>query len=290
MFLVKKIGVLGIVLGCFLACSQESFIKMQKQAHYQENDGSKRPSYVGSDYEVFSETIYLQNERLYKMRKDTLLQLNSNNQENAFRVSYYENDEDNFSPVTTSSYLLAEAHTKTDKKEMNHFIQSKKGDKKIEYSQQSFYPFNFKEIRLFKNANNQFFIEVKSNALKQFLKDGGRNYRQRQVQTFAFDNTATQITQFKGKLDSYVYTKNKDNLKLKPLYNEFQLKKKNNHVYMVVGDKTLDFSRFKKCHFVFKKQANDKLDSQHKEISIDLDSNQKARFRVHAELFLECLK
>ncbi len=34
---------------------------MQKKAQEQENDGSKRPSYVDSDYEVFSETIFLQN-------------------------------------------------------------------------------------------------------------------------------------------------------------------------------------------------------------------------------------
>lgn len=32
-----------------------------KKAQEQENDGSKRPSYVDSDYEVFSETIFLQN-------------------------------------------------------------------------------------------------------------------------------------------------------------------------------------------------------------------------------------
>lgn len=61
MFLVKKIGVVIMILVCFLACSQESFIKMQKKAQEQENDGSKRPSYVDSDYEVFSETIFLQN-------------------------------------------------------------------------------------------------------------------------------------------------------------------------------------------------------------------------------------
>ncbi len=50
-----------MILVCFLACSQESFIKMQKKAQEQENDGSKRPSYVDSDHEVFSETIFLQN-------------------------------------------------------------------------------------------------------------------------------------------------------------------------------------------------------------------------------------
>lgn len=61
MFLVKKIGVVIMILVCFLACSQESFIKLQKKAQEQENDGSKRPSYVDSDYEVFSETIFLQN-------------------------------------------------------------------------------------------------------------------------------------------------------------------------------------------------------------------------------------
>lgn len=61
MFLVKKIGVVVVVLIGFLACSQERFIQLQKKAQEQENDGSKRPSYVDSDYEVFSETIFLQN-------------------------------------------------------------------------------------------------------------------------------------------------------------------------------------------------------------------------------------
>ncbi|MFA4814456.1 hypothetical protein VQW72_08080, partial [Helicobacter pylori] len=61
MFLVKKIGVVIMILIGFLACSQERFIKLQKKAQEQENDGSKRPSYVDSDYEVFSETIFLQN-------------------------------------------------------------------------------------------------------------------------------------------------------------------------------------------------------------------------------------
>ncbi len=50
-----------MVLIGFLACSQERFIQLQKKAQEQENDGSKRPSYVDSDYEVFSETIFLQN-------------------------------------------------------------------------------------------------------------------------------------------------------------------------------------------------------------------------------------
>lgn len=35
--------------------------QIAKKAQEQENDGSKRPSYVDSDYEVFSETIFLQN-------------------------------------------------------------------------------------------------------------------------------------------------------------------------------------------------------------------------------------
>ncbi|MFA4763915.1 hypothetical protein VQM69_06235, partial [Helicobacter pylori] len=61
MFLVKKIGVVIMILICFLACSQERFIQLQKKAQEQENDGSKRPSYVDSDHEVFSETIFLQN-------------------------------------------------------------------------------------------------------------------------------------------------------------------------------------------------------------------------------------
>lgn len=50
-----------MILVCFLACSQERFIQLQKKAQEQENDGSQRPSYVDSDYEVFSETIFLQN-------------------------------------------------------------------------------------------------------------------------------------------------------------------------------------------------------------------------------------
>lgn len=40
-----------------------------KKAQEQENDGSKRPSYVDSDYEVFSETIFLQN-MVYQPREE----------------------------------------------------------------------------------------------------------------------------------------------------------------------------------------------------------------------------
>ncbi|MCQ2905471.1 hypothetical protein JT150_04055 [Helicobacter pylori] len=286
MFLVKKIGVVIMILICFLACSQESFIKMQKKAQEQENDGSKRPSYVDSDYEVFSETIFLQN-MVYQPIEER----------NAF--FQLTNDEDN-DPKETSVILLNEPSDNNEKNpplypneshnntnnEKNPFLYKKrktKNPKLIEYSQQDFYPLKNGDIIMSKEGD-QWLIEIKSKALKRFLKD--QNDKDRQIQTFTFNDTKTQIAQFKGKISSYVYTTNDSDLSLRPFYESFLLEKKSDNVY-TIGDKALDTMEISKCQMVLKKHSTDKLDSQHKAISIDLDFK-KERFKSDTELFLEC--
>ncbi|MGL2608937.1 hypothetical protein ACQJ5S_03985 [Helicobacter pylori] len=291
MFLVKKIGVVIMILVCFLACSQESFIKMQKKAQEQENDGSKRPSYVDSDYEVFSETIFLQN-MVYQPIEER----------NAF--FQLTNDEDN-DPKETPLILLNEPSDNNEKNPplyqndpynntnqanndiKNPFLYKKrkaKNPKLIEYSQQDFYPLKNGDIIMSKEGD-QWLIEIKSKALKRFLKD--QNDKDRQIQTFTFNDTKTQIAQFKGKISSYVYTTNDSDLSLRPFYESFLLEKKSDDLYMV--DKALDAIEVSKCQMVLKKHSTDKLDSQHKAISIDLDFK-KERFKSDTELFLECLK
>ncbi|WRD19397.1 hypothetical protein E5K56_04065 [Helicobacter pylori] len=288
MFLVKKIGVVVVVLICFLACSQERFIKLQKKAQEQENDGSQRPSYVDSDYEVFSETIFLQN-MVYQ----------PTNERNAF--FQLTNDEDN-DPKETSVILLNEPSDNNEKNpplyqndpnnnannEKSPFLykpkRKTKNPKLIEYSQQNFYPLKNGDIMMSKEGD-QWLIEIKSKALKRFLKD--QNDKDRQIQTFTFNDTKTQIAQFKGKISSYVYTTNDSDLSLRPFYESFLLEKKSDDLYMV--DKALDAIEISKCQMVLKKHSTDKLDSQHKAISIDLDFK-KERFKSDTELFLECLK
>ncbi|MGL2851394.1 hypothetical protein ACQJ9W_06275 [Helicobacter pylori] len=292
MFLVKKIGVVIMILVCFLACSQESFIKMQKKAQEQENDGSKRPSYVDSDYEVFSETIFLQNmvyqpieERnaFFQLTKDednsfnpetSVILLNEPSDNNEKNPPSYPNDpnnNDNNANNSQKNPFLYKPKRKT------------KNPKLIEYSQQNFYPLKNGDIVMSKEGD-QWLVEIQSKALKRFLKD--QNDKDRQIQTFTFNDTKTQIAQFKGKISSYVYTTNDSDLSLRPFYKSFLLEKKSDDLY-TIRDKALDAIEVSKCQMVLKKHSTDKLDSQHKAISIDLDFK-KERFKSDTELFLEC--
>ncbi|WP_025449934.1 hypothetical protein [Helicobacter pylori] len=294
MFLVKKIGVVIMILVCFLACSQESFIKMQKKAQEQENDGSKRPSYVDSDYEVFSETIFLQNmvyqpieERnaFFQLTKDednsfnpetSVILLNEPSDNSEKNPPLYPNESDNNTNNAnndTKNPFLYKPKRKT------------KNPKLIEYSQQDFYPLKNGDVIMSKEGD-QWLIEIQSKALKRFLKD--QNDKDRQIQTFTFNDTKTQIAQFKGKISSYVYTTNDSGLSLRPFYESFLLEKKSDNVY-TIENKALDTIEISKCQMVLKKHSTDKLDSQHKAISIDLDFK-KERFKSDTELFLECLK
>ncbi len=279
-----------MVLIGFLACSQERFVQLQKKAQEQENDGSKRPSYVDSDYEVFSETIFLQN-MVYPPVEET----------NAF--AQLTRDEDNSFNPETSVILLNEPSDNDTKNPplyqnesdnntanndtKNPFLYQPKRKAKnpnlIEYSQQNFYPLKDGDISMSKEGD-QWLIEIKSKALKRFLKD--QNDKDRQIQTFTFNDTKTQIAQFKGKISSYVYTTNNSDLSLRPFYESFLLEKKSDDLY-TIGDKALDAIEIQKCQMVLKKRSTDKLDSQHKAISIDLDFK-KERFKSDTELFLEC--
>ncbi len=291
MFLVKKIGVVVVVLIGFLACSQERFIQLQKKAQEQENDGSKRPSYVDSDYEVFSETIFLQNMVHQPIKeRDAFAQPtkdgdDSFNPETSVILLDEPSDNDTKNPPLNqneSSNNTANNDTK------NPFLykpkRKTKDPKLIEYSQQNFYPLKDGDIVMSKEGD-QWLIEIKSKALKRFLKD--QNNKDRQIQTFTFNDTKTQIVQFKGKISSYVYTTNNSDLSLRPFYESFLLEKKSDDLYTMIGDKALDAIEIHKCQMVLKKHSTDKLDSQHKAISIDLDFK-KERFKSDTELFLEC--
>ncbi|WQX00284.1 hypothetical protein FE355_03900 [Helicobacter pylori] len=290
MFLVKKISVVIMILICFLACSQERFIKLQKKAQEQENDGSQRPSYVDSDYEVFSETIFLQNmvyqpieERnaFFQLTKDednsfnpetSVILLNEPSDNNEKNPPLYQNESNNNTANDdTKNPFLYKPKRKA------------KNPKLIEYSQQNFYPLKNGDIIMSKEGD-QWLVEIKSKALKRFLKD--QNDKDRQIQTFTFNDTKTQIAQFKGKISSYVYTTNDSDLSLRPFYESFLLEKKSDDLY-TIGGKALDAIEVSKCQMVLKKHSTDKLDSQHKAISIDLDFK-KERFKSDTELFLEC--
>ncbi len=282
-----------MVLIGFLACSQERFIQLQKKAQEQENDGSKRPSYVDSDYEVFSETIFLQN-MVYQPteERDSFAQLtkdenDSFNPETSVILLNEPSDNDTKNPPlyqNVSNTNTANNDTK------NPFLykpkRKTKNPKLIEYSQQNFYPLKDGDIMMSKEGD-QWLVEIQSKALKRFLKD--QNDKDRQIQTFTFNDTKTQIAQFKGKISSYVYTTNNSDLSLRPFYESFLLEKKSDDFYTIGADKALDAIEISKCQMVLKKHSTDKLDSQHKAISIDLDFK-KEHFKSDTELFLECLK
>ncbi len=282
-----------MILICFLACSQERFIQLQKKAQEQENDGSQRPSYVDSDYEVFSETIFLQN-MVYQPREErnAFFQLtkdedNSFNPENSVILLNEPSDNNEKNPLSYPN----DPNNNDDNannSQKNPFLYKKrktKNPKLIEYSQQDFYPLKNGDIMMSKEGD-QWLIEIQSKALKRFLKD--QNDKDRQIQTFTFNDTKTQIAQFKGKISSYVYTTNNSGLSLRPFYESFLLEKKSDNVY-TIENKALDTIEISKCQMVLKKHSTDKLDSQHKAISIDLDFK-KERFKSDTELFLECLK
>ncbi len=293
MFLVKKIGVVVVVLIGFLACSQERFIQLQKKAQEQENDGSKRPSYVDSDYEVFSETIFLKNMVYQPTReRDAFAQLtkdgdDSFNPETSVILLDEPSDNDTKNPPLNQNESNNNTANNDTKNPFFYKPKRKTKDPKlIEYSQQNFYSLKDGDIVMSKEGD-QWLIEIKSKALKRFLKD--QNNKDRQIQTFTFNDTKTQIAQFKGKISSYVYTTNNSNLSLRPFYESFLLEKKSDDFYMIgaIGDKALDAIEIQKCQMVLKKHSTDKLDSQHKAISIDLDFK-KERFKSDTELFLEC--
>ncbi|MCQ2638780.1 hypothetical protein JT070_00240 [Helicobacter pylori] len=293
MFLVKKIGVVIMILICFLACSQERFIKLQKKAQEQENDGSKRPSYVDSDYEVFSETIFLKNMVYQPMEeRDSFAQLtkdgdDSFNPETSVILLNEPSDSDTKNPPLNQNESNTNTANNDTKSPFLYKPKRKtKNPKLIEYSQQDFYPLKDGDIVMSKEGD-QWLVEIKSKALKRFLKD--QNDKDRQIQTFTFNDTKTQIAQFKGKISSYVYTTNDSDLSLRPFYESFLLEKKSDDLYTIgaIGDKALDAIEISKCQMVLKKHSTDKLDSQHKAISIDLDFK-KERFKSDTELFLEC--
>ncbi|GAA8761527.1 hypothetical protein VN0418_07090 [Helicobacter pylori] len=290
MFLVKKIGVVVVVLIGFLACSQERFIQLQKKAQEQENDGSKRPSYVDSDYEVFSETIFLKNMVYQPIKeRDAFAQLtkdedDSFNPETSVILLNEPSDNDTKNPPLNQNESSNNAANNDTKNPFLYKPKRKtKNPKLIEYSQQNFYPLKNGDIMMSKEGD-QWLVEIKSKALKRFLKD--QNDKDRQIQTFTFNDTKTQIAQFKGKISSYVYTTNNSDLSLRPFYESFLLEKKSDDLY-TIGDKALDTIEVSKCQMVLKKHSTDKLDSQHKAISIDLDFK-KERFKSDTELFLEC--
>ncbi|GAA9920103.1 hypothetical protein VN0837_08490 [Helicobacter pylori] len=293
MFLVKKIGVVVVVLIGFLACSQERFIQLQKKAQEQENDGSKRPSYVDSDYEVFSETIFLQNMVHQPIKERDAFVQPTKDGDDSFNpeTSVILLDEPSDNDIKSPPLNQNESNNNTANNDTKNpfFYKPKrktKDPKLIEYSQQNFYPLKDGDIMMSKEGD-QWLIEIKSKALKRFLKD--QNDKDRQIQTFTFNDTKTQIAQFKGKISSYVYTTNNSNLSLRPFYESFLLEKKSDDFYMIgaIGDKALDAIEIHKCQMVLKKHSTDKLDSQHKAISIDLDFK-KERFKSDTELFLEC--
>ncbi len=279
-----------MILICFLACSQERFIKLQKKAQEQENDGSKRPSYVDSDYEVFSETIFLQN-MVYQPieERNAFFQLTNDEDNDPKETPLILLNEPSYNNEKNPPLYQNESHNNTNNANndtKNPFLYKKrkaKNPKLIEYSQQDFYPLKNGDIIMSKEGD-QWLVEIKSKALKRFLKD--QNDKDRQIQTFTFNDTKTQIAQFKGKISSYVYTTNDSDLSLRPFYESFLLEKKSDNIYMI-GDKALDAIEISKCQMVLKKHSTDKLDSQHKAISIDLDFK-KERFKSDTELFLEC--
>ncbi len=280
-----------MVLIGFLACSQERFIQLQKKAQEQENDGSKRPSYVDSDYEVFSETIFLQNMVYQPIKeRDAFAQLtkdedDSFNHETSVILLDEPSDNDTKNPPLNQNESNNSAANNDIKNPFLYKPKRKtKNPKLIEYSQQNFYPLKDGDIVMSKEGD-QWLIEIKSKALKRFLKD--QNDKDRQIQTFTFNDTKTQIAQFKGKISSYVYTTNNSNLSLRPFYESFLLEKKSDDFYTIGADKALDAIEIQKCQMVLKKHSTDKLDSQHKAISIDLDFK-KERFKSDTELFLEC--
>ncbi len=280
-----------MVLIGFLACSQERFIQLQKKVQEQENDGSKRPSYVDSDYEVFSETIFLQNMVHQPIKeRDAFAQLtkdgdDSFNPETSVILLNEPSDNDTKNPPLNQNESNNNTASNDTKNPFLYKPKRKTKDPKlIEYSQQNFYPLKDGDIVMNKEGD-QWLIEIKSKALKRFLKD--QNDKDRQIQTFTFNDTKTQIAQFKGKISSYVYTTNNSNLSLRPFYESFLLEKKSDDFYTMIGDKALDAIEIHKCQMVLKKHSTDKLDSQHKAISIDLDFK-KEHFKSDTELFLEC--
>ncbi|PAF46564.1 hypothetical protein BKH46_07070 [Helicobacter sp. 12S02634-8] len=172
---------------------------------------------------------------------------------------------------------------KTDK-----LLQETSKPKKVIFIQEEFYEPKNDEISLEKTDKGLFLI-FHSKQLQDFAK-GGIYKTKQQVQTFALEDSFTQITNIDGKIYEYKYAqKSIDRYSAIAPYQKYALKEISAAKYQIPLKKIPQIFDIKECKIVIKKQLTGTL-NQKKEVIINLDTKRELRNKSYFDLFLECPK
>ncbi|MDO7253729.1 hypothetical protein [Helicobacter cappadocius] len=176
---------------------------------------------------------------------------------------------------------------KTDRTQKEPLLKEKpQKTKKITFIQEEFYNPKKNEISVSK-AHAKLFLEIHSDELQKFMEGIVYNTKQ-QVQTFALEDSYTQITNVNGKIQEYKYAqKSIDRYSAIAPHQKYPLKKISKKQYQIMIKKIPVFFDAKGCKIVIKKELTGSL-NQTKEIIINLDTKRELRNNTHFDLFLEC--
>ncbi|PAF53152.1 hypothetical protein BKH42_07575 [Helicobacter sp. 13S00482-2] len=158
--------------------------------------------------------------------------------------------------------------------------------KKVTFIQEEFYSPKKNEISVSK-ISGKLFLQIHSNEIQKFM-DGIIYNTTQQVQTFALEDSYTQITNINGKIQEYKYAqKSIDRYSAIAPHKKYPLKKISKKQYQIVLKKIPDFFDIRGCKIIVKKELIGSL-NQTKEVIINLDTKRELRNNPHFDLFLEC--
>ncbi|WP_120944687.1 MULTISPECIES: cell surface protein [Helicobacter] len=185
----------------------------------------------------------------------------------------------NHAPASTP----ASAHTTT----KQTIIKLKQdGPKKVVFSQENYYPLSGKDVGIVE-SHGKLFLEVYSFRLQKFMQ-GEALLTKRQTQIFSLNDSATQITNIEGKINTYKYSqKPEPEASINATYQRYLLKPRTPTRFEIVIDKIPYKFNTTGCRVVVSKQLIDTF-AQSKEITINLDFKRELRNKATFELFLEC--
>ncbi|PAF47408.1 hypothetical protein BKH41_07425 [Helicobacter sp. 12S02232-10] len=198
---------------------------------------------------------------------------------------------DHKEPQNTSAKKIKQPSSKpsqTKKTPEQEFLKENTKPKKVIFIQEEFYEPKKNELVLEKKEKELFLI-IHSKELQKFM-EGAVYQTKQQVQTFALEDSFTQITNINGKIYEYKYAqKSIDRYSAIAPYEKYPLKKVSIDRYRIIIDKIPQIFDIKGCKIVIKKELSGTL-NQRKEVIINLDTKRELRNNSHFVLFLECPK
>lgn len=167
-------------------------------------------------------------------------------------------------------------------------LNEKSKEKKVTFIQEEFYEPKINEMSL-EYTPNEIILDIKSKELRDFM-EGGIYDTKLQIQTFALQDSYTQITNIEGKIYEYKYAqKSIDRYSAISSHQNYLLKKKSANKYQVMVKKIPPIFDITGCKIAIKKELNGTL-NQAQEVIINLDTKRELRNNPHFEVFLECPK